>query len=732
MASSDHEPHSSHAGHSGHASHVRHGAHEPDEPISERRSIRDYVIILRERFWIAFPLALIVSIGLGYHKASQTPLYRTSATLQFERPQITTGTQNVQEIGVRAAIDLDTYLQVIGSGDMRNRVVRSLTPDEIRVLQRPYLNDLEPGQEPPSAAGALGSMDIRDVPDSYIARLTVTHRDPEAAALVANRFLDEFMRYVLERRFEGTSGAADFLEERADQLRVEAETADRALQEYQRRHNLVSLDNSTNLVRNRLIAADQALTSARLERIRVRELLSQVDAFQSQGRNLMELTYISSYGSVSEIAIRLSELRKNQSILAERYLERHPRMILAANEISITQQQLQSEIENAIADLRSTFEKAQSSENAMQAEYEIAETDQRRLNELSSEYNSLLNKAQISRNNYVQIVERLADVDTERRLEDVPVRPLDRAGQPGGPFQPNMKSITQSSVMLFLVVFIGVAVGLSFIDDRIKSAWDVEHFIGVNLLGIIPDLSSLTDEEKYSLVMENRQTPGTESFLSVYSAAKIHSKLDFPKSVMVTSTIPGEGKTLVSCNLSGDFARHGRKTLLIDCDLRRPMLHRHFGKENEKGIITWFEAGAELPEHLQNHPELGIIEVGENLHLLRSGGRSRTPTEILESKVFAEMVEHLQKEYELIVVDTPPLGAVTDSLLIADQIDEVIYVCRFNRAYKKHIRQYVRALQGAKKDILGIVLNGLSPRRIEYYSNYRYYRSYKKYYGAEA
>jgi capsular exopolysaccharide synthesis family protein len=251
-------------------------------------------------------------------------------------------------------------------------------------------------------------------------------------------------------------------------------------------------------------------------------------------------------------------------------------------------------------------------------------------------------------------------------------------------------------------------------------------------VGIIPDLSSLKDEEKYSLVLENRQTPGTESFLSVYSAAKIHSRLDFPKSILVTSTIPGEGKTLVSCNLSGGFARHGRKTLLIDCDLRRPMLHRHFSKENDKGLITWFEAGATFQDTMENHAELGIEQVGENLFLLRSGGRSRTPTEILESKAFAEVLERLQKEYELIVVDSPPLGAVTDSLLIAEQIDEVIYVCRFNRAYKKHIRQYVRALQGAKKDMLGIVLNGLSPRRIEYYSNYRYYRSYKKYYGAEA
>jgi capsular exopolysaccharide synthesis family protein len=285
--------------------------------------------------------------------------------------------------------------------------------------------------------------------------------------------------------------------------------------------------------------------------------------------------------------------------------------------------------------------------------------------------------------------------------------------------------------MIFILVFVGVAVGLSFIDDRVKSAWDVEHFIGANLLGIIPDLSALKDEEKYSLVLENRQVPGTESFLSVYSAAKIHSKLDFPKSILITSTIPGEGKTLVSCNLAGGFARHGRKTLLIDCDLRRPMLHRHFQMENDKGIITWFESGGSLDDDVPENPELGIVRVGENLDLLRSGGRSRIPTELLESKAFVQLLDRLQKVYDLIVIDSPPLGAVTDSLLIAEHADEVIYVCRFNRAYRKHIRQYVTALKNAKRELLGIVLNGLSPRRIEYYSNYRYYRSYKKYYGAE-
>ena len=162
------------------------------------------------------------------------------------------------------------------------------------------------------------------------------------------------------------------------------------------------------------------------------------------------------------------------------------------------------------------------------------------------------------------------------------------------------------------------------------------------------------------------------------------------------------------------------------------MLHRHFKQQNTAGLLSWFESGSPLEGSLANHPSLGIIKLSENLSLLCSGGRSKSPTELLESPAFGQLLERLKREYDLVVVDSPPLGAVTDSLLIAERIDEVIYVCRFNRAYRKHIRLYMRTLRNGKNEVLGVVLNGLSPRRIEYYSSYRYYRSYKKYYGAQS
>jgi Mrp family chromosome partitioning ATPase len=145
---------------------------------------------------------------------------------------------------------------------------------------------------------------------------------------------------------------------------------------------------------------------------------------------------------------------------------------------------------------------------------------------------------------------------------------------------------------------------------------------------------------KYSLVAKNKSAPRAESFLSVYSSVKLQSKLDFPKSTLVTSTIPGEGKTLISANLAGGFSRHGKRVLLVDCDLRRPMLHRHLGKDNDAGIIAWYEAGGSTDGQLTTHPALGIIPISDNLYLLRSGGRSKTPTEILESAAFGELLEN--------------------------------------------------------------------------------------------
>jgi capsular exopolysaccharide synthesis family protein len=461
-------------------------------------------------------------------------------------------------------------------------------------------------------------------------------------------------------------------------------------------------------------------------------LLDQIDRFRTAGSNLLEISYIAAYGNIAALRAKLEDDIKQQALLAERYLEKHPKMIELANRIDLTRLQIDKNIEQAIADLRTQLAKIKASEATYEKEYKDAEGEQFRLNQLSVGYKSLETQVAGAKSNYAAIADRLNQTLTMRNIENMPVRRLDAATPPGGPYSPNLRGITRTCVGLGILVFVGVAVGLSFIDDRVKSAWDIEGFIGAHLLGIIPELGDVPDTDKHNLVSSNKASPGAEAFLNVYSAVKIQSKLDFPKAILVTSTIPGEGKTMISCNLAASFARHGRRTLLIDCDMRRPMLHRHFKLNNEAGMISWFEAGARIPEDPFADAALGITKIDENLYLLRSGGRTKSPTELLENPIFTQLVDTFRRHFELLVIDSPPMGAVTDATLIAERADEVVYVCRFNRAYRKHIRLYIKTLKQGKNDLLGIVLNGLSPRRIEYYSNYRYYRSYKKYYGAQS
>jgi polysaccharide biosynthesis transport protein len=703
-----------------------------EERTVEHRTLRDYYIIVRERLWIALPLALLVALPLGYYQMRQTPMYQSSTTLQFDRPEKIVMVDQVVDQTPRSEVDINTYLERLNSQSLRAKVVESLTPDEVKILQRPYLKDLPPGASPPPAGAILGSVNASAVRGSLIIVITAQNRDPEGAALVANRVYKEFVNFLLEQSGGTNQDAIAFLQKRATELQKEYVQKEERLQEYKKEHKLISLDDSLNIVTDRLKSVNAARTAAQLQLLDLEVAYNQVKTYEKDGRDMLEISYIAQHGTIPALKTQLADALQRQALLGERYLERHPAMIEIANTIATLREQLKKAIDLAVADLTAGLDNARQTERSLNQEYDKQEKEQLRLDDLKVAYNSLQDQAAVAKAAYTQVLDSLNKTTTSKGLDyHLPVSLIDRAVPSYSPYTPNKSRIARTCVLVGLLVFFGVAFGLSMVDDRVKSAWDVESFIGANLLGIIPDLSNVKEEDKHRLTLTAKATPGVEAFLSVYSAVKLQSKLDYPKVILVTSTIPGEGKTLISCNLAGSFARHGRNTLLIDCDMRRPMLHRHFGLQNDAGILNWEAEGASMEGDVLANPHLGFTRIADNLTLLRSGGRSKSPTEFLENPVFGKFIEHLKRRFDLIIIDSPPVGAVSDCLLIAEHTDEIIYVCRFNRAYRKHIRQFVNMLQEGKNELLGIVLNGLTPRRIEYYTNYRYYRSYKKYYGSQ-
>ena len=169
-----------------------------DDDAVERRTLRDYYIIMRERFWIALPLAVAVALLLGYYQLRQPKMYLSRATMEFEKPERVITTEGVVDPSVKSDIDLNTYLEDLNSESLRSKVLESFTPEEIKILQRPYLKNLAPGQPPPSLSGLLGNRTITSVRNSFLISVAVTHEDPEAAALIANRYVEQFVQYLLE------------------------------------------------------------------------------------------------------------------------------------------------------------------------------------------------------------------------------------------------------------------------------------------------------------------------------------------------------------------------------------------------------------------------------------------------------------------------------------------------------------------------------------------------------
>lgn len=560
-----------------------------DKPGVEPRTLRDTFIILRERLWLALPLALLIAVGYASWQASQPPLYVARAAVEFEKPDAVVTTQGVVDQTMRSDFDPASYARALASDPMRDRVLASFTPEESKLLRRGM------GARRTAAAAPdprwLGEVEFPAHRNGLVIGLTVRHPDPQGAALVANRYIREFIAEVSGGGGGGPGEPVPRQREALDRLRRDSAAADQAFQNFRRDH---------------------------------------ATAPHAPG----------------------------------------------------------------------------------------------------SEFDQLRAQAAARRSAYLGALGRLNEAIAAQSLQKDPIARIDAAAVPRSSLAPSPGAIFGASTFLFLLTYCGVALGLHAVDDRIKSAWDVESHLGSHLLGIVPDLSPLAPAQRPRLLLDGRDPPSAEALLGICSAVKINSRLDFPKTILVTSTLAGEGKSLVACNLAAAFARQGRRTLLVDGHLARPQLHALFSQQNHLGLVRWYERGADFTAGPGACPDLALVNLGANLALLRAGGLVANPGPLLESPLLGQLLEQLKREFDLIVIDGAPL-APAPARPALPRVDEVVYVCRFNRAPRRQIAAHLRALRAARVEVVGMVLNGLSPRRIQYYSHYRSYRSYKKYYGAQ-
>ncbi|HKB91310.1 MAG TPA: polysaccharide biosynthesis tyrosine autokinase, partial [Opitutaceae bacterium] len=399
----------------------------------------------------------------------------------------------------------------------------------------------------------------------------------------------------------------------------------------------------------------------------------------------------------------------------------HPKMIDAVNQLVQTQRELKGALDNAASSIESEYQTAFRSDNEARLALAAQQDDSLKLDRYAVDYQNLERDYEINEKLLQNIISRMRETTMTSTIDTQNARLVDRATAPTRATSPNIPLNLLLGFVGGLGLGLAFAFFVAFIDDRVKSSFDIESVVGLPLIGIIPQLKKLEQPDKAQVVMNNADREVSEAFLTLHSGLRLKDESKNAQCILVTSTIPGEGKSFTSSNLALTFAAHGEKTIIIDCDLRKPNVHKSFRLENLQGLIDVCEGTKSLDDVV-------VKNVYPNFDVLPAGGRAKNPTQILNSKSFEILLSDLRKRYDRVIIDTPPLGAVSDALIVLPLIDGSIFTIFFNRVRRKAAQFSARRLLEANVPCYGAVLNGLNLAVSGYYYAQYYDKSYKDYY----
>jgi capsular exopolysaccharide synthesis family protein len=449
----------------------------------------------------------------------------------------------------------------------------------------------------------------------------------------------------------------------------------------------------------------------------------QVQERRASGGNLTELSFISSQPSISQLLNDVSSKKILVAQLRDRYREKHPIMMETMNSLAQAERELTRAIDNAAATIESEYQNARRNDEQARASLVQASTETMELDRANVEYEERARKLLINEQLLQNLIGRMRDTTMISTMETQNARVVDKAS----PSSENDYVSPKIPLNLGLGFVGGLGLGLAFaffvafIDDRVKSSFDIEAVVGLPLIGIIPQIKKMEQPDKAQIVINNADRQVCEAFLTLHSSLRLKDESKNAQCILVTSTIPGEGKSFTTSNLALTFAAHGERVLIIDCDLRKPNVHKSFRLENRKGVIDICAGTATIDDVV-------IRGVHPNLDVITTGGRAKSPTQILNGKNFESLIADLRKRYDRVFFDTPPLAAVSDALIILPLVDGSVFTIFFNKVRRKAAQFSAKKLLETNVPVFGAVLNGLNLSVSGYYYAQYYDKSYKDYY----
>lgn len=691
------------------------------------RSIGDYLLILRERIWWLVVSIFVVFLGFALYTFNAPKLYRAVATVELLRKKDQVfQIEDIVRQEILNAEDFNTQIKILESLNIVLAVDERLKGQQRQRFLAPYEKGLDASLRGTRSVAEIlaNNRSIAPVRLSLMVNVLYVHPDPEIAAIVANYFAEEFIDFNRKQQMEGSLRAVDDLRSQADQQLVKIKEMERRIADFKEQFDTLSVDRSQDIDNQQLISLNARLDRDKQFYDEASIMVRQMDRARDSGRPLYELGFISARDQVAELLAKMSASQIQISTLSQRFRDLHPSMIAARQHLAETQRELERAVNRAEFTIRNEYERAKANYENSVARLAEKQREMIQLDRIRPDYNALLRDLEVSQHLYNHYYNRLQQAAVKVTTEGETARIIDRALQPNSPFKPNVAMNLMIGLVLGTGVGLGLVFVLAFLDDKVKSAFDIESSLGVPLIGLVPHIFSIDAQEKARIAADGINKHALEAFRSIHSTLKLNEESRNAKVILTTSTIPSEGKSFISSNAAITFAAHGERVIIVDADLRMPNIAKGFGLENHQGLIQYVSGSKSLDELL-------VKEYQPNLDVLVAGGSSRNPTQILSSEKFNELIHELRLRYDRVFIDTPPVATVSDALNILPLVDGVLLVIRFNMVKRKTAAINLRRLRESNVPIFGAVLNNLNTQVAGYYYSHYYdksYKSYKRYY----
>ena len=712
-------------------------------------SLVHYLQILYRRRYVALSAFFLVVVGVTLYTVTATRIYEATSRLLIERD-----TPNV--VSFQAVLDqsaqTDDYYET-QYAILRGRGLARRTIESLQLWNHPLLNQ-QPGFsvrgllmtpinamtrwfEPPrpiEAPGAeetaaqsrvidrfLSNLNVEAVRYSRLVDVTYRTSDPVLAAKIANALGEAYIKQNVEFTSSTTKEASTFLTQQLAEQRAKLEKSEQALQAYREQTDSVSLEERQNVVVQRLADLNAAVTRANTARIQKESAYNQVRAALENPAAIDTVPLILSNPFVQQQKTELAALQRQRAQLSEKLGPNHPDMVKVGVAIENAEARIKAEVAQIVSSMRSDYEAAMAEERSLTATLNRQKGEAQVLNRTGIEYGVLQRDNDANRQMFEALLKRTQETGISEELKAGNIRVIDQAETPRAPVSPN----TFNNLLLGLLGGLALAVGLAFAfeygDDRIKNPDELKKSLGLPFLGMVPALfdRSITTP----LITGGAPNLFGESFRSIRTNVLFSSADEGSRLVVVTSSAPGEGKTAVSTNLSLALAQSGHRVLLIDADMRKPRVHEVFSQPLAPGLSNLLVGDKQMSEAIKESPQQG-------LWMMPAGTFPPNPAELLGSKKFRDLTLFLQQYFDWVIIDTPPVMAVTDASIAANLAHGVLFVVGAEMTSKRVAQRAVEQLEMSQARFLGAVLNRVDLEHNAYYYS-RYYRpEYGGYYGS--